>query len=238
MAISQTNGYHVVLELSAARIAPIINSFIPDPFDVSVSGVNISTSSIAGRPMQVQIQAGNHFVITAVRRVSVLSFNFVIRIGLTAVVNVNPSGSFILSFPTPATITGDTAADNAIIDRLVLLIRLLPGRSGTTSISLLGEAATALMNALSAISLPTIPVRTSFSTHPCAPVVREFSIHTINNSAFILVQLSGGGMPTPVTNPAAFTTSLRGTSESVLLIANESLLAMATCFASMDPSSP
>ncbi len=238
MAISQTNGYHVVLELSAARIAPIINSFIPDPFDVSVSGVNISTSSIAGRPMQVQIQAGNQFVITAVRRVRVLSFNFIIRRNLTAVVNVNPSGSFILSFPTPASITGDTAANNTVIQNLVSLIQLIPGRSGTTVSSLLSEASGALMSALSAISLPTLPVRTSFSTHLCAPVIREFSIHTINNSAFILVQLSGGGLPTPVTNRAAFTTSLRGTSESVLLIANESLLAMATCFASMDPSSP
>jgi len=238
MAISQTHGYHLVFELSSGRLAGIIDDFIPNPIPFNVAqGIDATASKIPGRPSTINIAAGNSITVNAVRRVQIANTPVNVKIVLHATLAVS-GGQISISYPTAPIITADTPADQAALQSLVNISNAFGGTSYTVA-QVLQMGATNLLTTLeSSFSLPIIPVNTPFNSGPCALSLKKIDLHTITNSIFVLLQFSGAGIPVVALNAAAFTASLRGGNESVMVVANDALLAIAACFIGQDPSSP
>jgi hypothetical protein len=237
MAISQTNGYHLVFELSNNRLAGIMDDFIPNPITFAVAGITATASQIPGRPSTVSIAAGNNITVQAVRSVKILTFQFNVRISLQAQVSVI-GGQISISYPSTPVITPDTAADQTTLQTLVTLANSVGGTSYTEAQILQLGAQNLLSTLQGSFSLPNIPLGVPFNTGPCAISLSKIDLHSITNSIFVLLQFSGAGIPSVPLNANGFTTSLRGSSESVMVVANEALLAIAACFIGQDASSP
>ncbi len=238
MSISQTHGYHLVVELSNNRLAGIIDDFIPNPLSFNIAtGIDATASKIPGRPSTVTIVSGNTFSVSAVRRIQILTFQFNIRVSLQAHLNVN-GGQISLNYPSAPVITADTPGDQTTLQNLVTLANSVNSTSFTVAQMLQMGAQNLLSVLQNSFSLPNIPVGMPFNSGPCAISLNRIDLHTITNSLFILLQFSGAGIPLVALNAAAFTTSLRGGRDSVLVLANDALLAIAACFIGQDPISP
>lgn len=238
MAISQTNGYHLVFELSNNRLAGIIDDFIPNPITFSLTGgVSATASQIAGRPSAVTIGTGNNVTIQAVRSVQISIFTLNVRISLQAQLSVS-GGQISISYPSAPVITPDTAADQTTLQQMVNFANALNGTTYTPAQVLQLGSQSLLTTLQSSFSLPNIPLHTPFNTGPCAMSLNKIDLHTITNSVFVLLQFSGAGIPDVPLNANGFTASLRGGNESVMVVANEALLAIAACFIGQDASSP
>lgn len=252
MAGSQTNGFDAVLELSEARVLGIIRTLFTVPGEISIplefggEMITITATPDAGNfPSSVTILSGNRLDVegrfTSLRiqrgsgRVTVRNVTLRVR----AVLGVS-GGNISLSFPSAATITSSDPTFLPLIDLVVAAINMAAGSTLYTRDSLLSEAGTRVRDWLASqvTTLPSIPLGVNFSTMACPISVRNFAIHTIDHFAFVLVAVSGAGIPTRTLNPAGFTRSNLGTNDAGLMFANVALLSAATCFLTQEPMSP
>jgi len=238
MSISQTHGYHLVFELSNNRLAGIVDDFIPNPVSFTIpGGIDVTASKIPGRPSTVSIASGNNITVNAVRQVQILTSQINVRITIQAQLSVS-GGQVTITYPSAPVITADTPADQTHLQSLVALANALQGTNLTVAQVLQMGAQSLLGTLQTGFTLPNIPVGVPFNPGPCALSLSRIDLHTITNSIFVLLQFSGAGVPAVALNANGFTTSLRGGSESVMVVANDALLAIAACFIGQDPASP
>jgi hypothetical protein len=237
MSVSQTHGYHLVFEIDGNRVGRILDDFIPGTMDFAISTFTAHVAPIPGRPSVVTINAGNSLTIAAARSVTIAGISFNVRITIQTVVNVDASGNINLTYSQP-TLVADTPADQTTLQNLVNTANALGGTAYTVA-QILQMGATQLLDFLQhGFSLPQVPIGVSFGSGPCAMSLNKLDLHTISGSLFVLLKFAGAGIPASTTNANAFTTSLRGTNHAVMVVANEALLAISTCFISHDPNSP
>jgi hypothetical protein len=229
MGMNQTNGYDVVLELSEARLRDMLGTLgvIPPRISVPVSPVSITLYDV--RVSNVDVRPGEQLTVTVgipeMKLLNVISLGGA-NVVITATMGVVRSSSgFRLEFQFP-TLPIITLSDPRLVDQ-----RLVDFGISLSREQVVNTAARELQGVLQAQRLPEIP-NTAFGSPSCQLSLSDFIVRTTDRSVFFAALLAGAGIAHPLpANPAGFGMSLlRGTNEAVMLLSNESLLSVATCF--------
>src|SRR5690349_3579983 len=120
MSISQTNGYHLALELSPARVGAIITRFLIEPLPFTIVESTTATANIiAGRPDQVTIQSGNAITVRAFRTVTITGMPvrpITVQVTIQAIISVSPAGAIIVTYPSAPAVAPEGAANVALLE--------------------------------------------------------------------------------------------------------------------------
>ena len=230
MGMNQTNGYDVVLELSEGRIRDMIGTLgvIPPRISVPISP-SASITLYDVRVSNVDVRPGEQLTVTVgipeMKLLNVISLGGADVVIAAAIGVVRSSTGFRLEFQFP-TLPIITLSNPRLVDQ-----RLVDFNISLSREQVVNAAARELQRALQAQRLPEIP-NTAFGSPSCQLSLSDFIVRTTDRSVFFAALLVGAGIAHPLpANPAGFSTSLlTGTNEAVMLLSNESLLSVATCF--------
>lgn len=243
MSGSQTHGFDLVFELSETRLQQIIEGLNVIPREVSVAlPFRMNNQSVhavlnGGVINRVSIDVNNRLEVQVSYGTMSIAGIPLGGVDITAKCHIDTDGAnprrLQFTFSMPPLIS---PRNRSQIEALVALANT----RGTTLTydGVIAMAENAVLNFLqTSVMLPAIPLGVPLGTGRCALSLSDLQVRTIPGSLFILLLVSGAGIPHSIPpNLNAFSSSLLNGRDSIMLVSNESLLAAAACFATEPPS--